>query len=42
MYYYKKFGLIPRILVTLIAILYTLLIWLGHFWHQHRDQPGDH
>lgn len=31
MYYYKKFGLIPRILVTLIAILYTLLIWLGLF-----------
>lgn len=31
MYYYKKFGLILRILVTLIAVLYTLLIWLGLF-----------
>lgn len=31
MYCYKKFGLIPRILLTLIAVLYTLLIWLGLF-----------
>lgn len=31
MYYYKKFSLIPRVLLTLIAVLYTLLIWLGLF-----------
>lgn len=31
MYCYKKFGLIPRILLTLLAVLYTLLIWLGLF-----------
>ncbi|MEG0379962.1 MAG: hypothetical protein RR614_15895 [Eubacterium sp.] len=31
MYFYKKFGLFPRILLTILAVLYTLLIWLGFF-----------
>lgn len=31
MYYFKKFSLIPRILLTVLAVFYTLLIWLGFF-----------
>ena len=31
MYYFKRFSLIPRILLTVIAVFYTLLIWLGFF-----------
>ncbi|MEG0075640.1 MAG: VanZ family protein [Eubacterium sp.] len=31
MFYFKRFKIFPRLLITLVAILYTLLIWLSFF-----------
>lgn len=31
MYYYRRFRIFPRIVITIVAFLYTILVWVGIF-----------
>lgn len=31
MYYYRRFRILPRIVLTIVAILYAVLVWVGIF-----------